>query len=113
MIIRKNDSNLEVNEPGNKVFDYPMPTDQAGFSYQELDGRVPKKGAGKNFVCLEYFYVLAGRADVWIDDIKFDAGPGDIVIINQGCCSYLIAHELKMLTITKPDWYAEQYEICN
>jgi hypothetical protein len=70
----------------------------------------PKKGVGKNDICTEYYYILEGSVEVWIDKIKFSALVGDIVVISPGCWSYLIAQSLKMLTITNPDWNAGQYK---
>lgn len=109
MIIRKQDSNVEVNEPGNKVFDYPLALKDIGISYQELTGRIPKIGSGKNTICAECYYILEGKVEVWIDSVKFSALPGDVITVMPGCQSYLIADHLKMLTITSPDWYAEQH----
>lgn len=109
MITHKQDRNLEVNEPSNIVYDYPLPIKNIGISYQELNGRIPQKGGSKNTICTECYYILEGNVEVWIDGVKLTAVSGDVVTIKPGCQSYLIAKDLKMITITSPDWYVEQH----
>lgn len=111
MLIRKEDTVKEVDEPGVQVLDYRLPMNQIGLSYQELDARVPAKGAGVNEDCEERYYIIEGRATVWIDDQSYEAKAGDLVVIRPGQGSYLIAKNLKMLTVTSPDWYAGQHTI--
>jgi mannose-6-phosphate isomerase-like protein (cupin superfamily) len=110
MIIKKENAKLEVDQPGARIFDYNLSPFQAGISYQELDGRVPESGAGRNAVCEELYYILDGSAEIWIDEVKYQAEPGDVVMIKPGSPSYLIADNLRILTITVPDWYEDQHE---
>ena len=109
MVIKKKSSNLEDFATGS-VWDYPMEGAPVGISYQEHDGRVPEKGWGINTVCWEAFYVLDGNAEVYIDDEKDTIEKGDVVILKPDQKSYLVARKLKLLTITKPNWYKEQYQ---
>lgn len=110
MIIKKQNAKLEADQPGVRILDYNLSPFQTGISYQELDGRVPESGAGKNKVCEELYYIIDGCADIWIDGVKHEAEPGDVVMIKPGSSSYLIADNLRILTITVPDWYEDQYE---
>ncbi len=108
MFIKKNQATTESFAKGI-VQDYPMPNDDLGISYQEQSGRVPVKGWGINDVCHEIYYVISGTAEVYIDNEHKTIQEGDIVILLPGQKSYLIANQLKLLTITQPNWYAGQY----
>lgn len=110
MIIRKARRSLEVNQTDIKIFDYPLELKNIGLSYQELNGRVPEKGAGKNTVCEECYYILEGTVQVVVDGQEFTGEPGDAIAIKPGSSSYLIAHNLKLVTVTSPDWYEDQFE---
>jgi len=84
------------------VWDYPMPNEHLGISYQEHNGRVPQKGWGVNTACLEEYFIIDGKARVFIDNKEYEADKGDIIILEPGQKSYLIADHLKLLTITRP-----------
>ena len=50
MIIKKSKANVEKFGKG-KIYDYPLPDEKIGVSYQEHNGRVPEKGWGINKIC--------------------------------------------------------------
>ena len=109
MVIKKHQTTLESFAKG-KISDYPMGDAPIGISFQEHDGRVPEKGWGINSICFEAYYVIAGSAQVFIDDENYTVEEGDVVILKPGNKSYLVAHHLKLLTITMPNWYQDQYQ---
>lgn len=111
MKIQKNQSKKEKIAGEGFVWDYPVPSEEIGFSVQELNGRVPDKGKYKNKVCNEACYVIKGNGKVYIDDEEFGIKEGDIYFIKPSQKSYVIAKQMKILTITQPNWYKEQCEI--
>lgn len=108
MVISRSQATEESFAKG-KVWDYPMPGEPVGISYQEHDGRVPEKEWGINTVCWEAYYILGGSAQVFIDSKRYKAVEGDVVIVKPNQKSYLVAKQLKVLTITQPNWFIEQY----
>ena len=109
MIIRKSQTKIEHFAKG-KVFDYPMPNKNIGISYQEHNGRVPIKGWGINKVCYELYFIIDGNAETFIDKEKEIIAKGDLVIIFPGQKSYMMANNLKLITVTSPNWNKEQYQ---
>lgn len=109
MIIKKSQRNLEVDEPDMKIFDYDLGTEEVGVSYQELRGRIPKEGQGKNLEVDEWYFVLEGTGTVAIDGQDFAIEQGDIVNLPKGSTSCLEANDMKILTITRPNWFEDQY----
>lgn len=109
MIIKRTNATPETFGNG-KVFDYPMGETTVGISYQEHHGRVPEKGWGINTMCWEAFYVISGKAEVFVDEDHDVIESGDVVVLKPGQKSYIIAENLKLLTVTKPDWFKEQYK---
>lgn len=93
------------------VWDYPMTSKDVGISYQEIDGESPDAGFWKNTVCKEWYFVISGSGTVFIDDTQEQFQAGDIVVLPVGKKHRIIGEKLKMIAITKPDWYEEQAEI--
>lgn len=110
MVIKKAQSVLEVNSHVAKIFDYQLSSDDVGFSYQELHGRVPESGVGRNKQCDEWYFVIDGSGEVSIDGKAEVIEKGDLVIITKKSKSFLVANNMKILTITKPNWRDDQYE---
>ncbi len=113
MHIRSKDRVLEVDEPGVKIYDYNLNDKRLGISYQELNGRVPGEGVGINTECDEWYFVIEGKTEVNIDQKKYSAEEGDIIFIPKGSTSHLTANSLKLLTITRPDWFQQQHKVVN
>lgn len=111
MLIKKKQAKREKISKNGLVYDYPMPSKYLGIATQELNFRIPDKGWYKNKICDEICYVISGSAILFIDDKKFNIKQGDIFIIKPKQKSYLQADNLKILTITRPNWYKEQCEI--
>lgn len=110
MVIRKNQTTKIAATPGNIIWDYPMPSEDHGVSYQELDGPIPETGWYRNTVCHELFYIIEGTATMFIDDKKYEAGPGDVVILTPNQKHKGVYHQTKMITVTSPNWYEKQCE---
>ncbi len=110
MVIKKAQSVLEVNSTVAKIFDYPLGSDDVGFSYQELHGRIPESGVGKNNRCDEWYFVIDGTGEVTINGKSEVIEKGDLVVLTKQSKSFLIANNMKILTITKPNWSEDQYD---
>lgn len=111
MLIKKKQRTKEQFGNNGLVWDYPMPEDKIGIALQELDGRVPDSGWGRNNICYEVCYAISGTAEVFVGDRKYEVAEGDIFVIKPREKSYIIGHDLKILTVTSPNWYKEQCEI--
>lgn len=111
MFIRKTQTKKEQFGKNGLVWDYPMPDEKIGIAVQELNGRVPDSGWGRNNVCYEVCYVLKGTGDVFIEDKNFKVEEGDMFTINPKEKSYIVGRNLKILTATSPNWYKEQCEM--
>ena len=90
------------------VWDYPVPDEQIGFARQKLNGRVPEKGFYVNKVCHELVYILQGSGTLILESKKIKFEPGDLLVIPPGKKSAIIAHHVILLTITRPNFYADQ-----
>mgnify|MGYP001607984401 CR=1 FL=1 len=115
MIIKKNQRKKEKISGKGIIYDYPVKSKKMGFSVQELDertpGRIPERGEYKNKICNEICYVISGKGSVFINNKKINISEGDIYFVKPNQKSFLIAKKIKILTITKPDWYKEQCEV--
>ncbi len=94
-----------------KGWDYVLPTEDIGISYQEYDGEAPDHGRWVNTVCWEAYFVITGSATIYEDDTEYEVGPRDVVIMLPGQKIRMNARKLKILTITKPNWYESQAKI--
>lgn len=111
MLIKSSDS-TKISIPEGTIWDYPMPNEDVGISYQTLNGRVPTKGRGVNTVCQEIYFVISGTATIYLGDKHYSVGSNDIVVIEPNIASHLEgANDLKIITITRPNWYEKQYKI--
>ncbi|MCK5413593.1 MAG: AraC family ligand binding domain-containing protein [Candidatus Pacebacteria bacterium] len=111
MIIRKKEAQIEKISSEGNVWDYPMPNEQIGIAFQGLNGRVPDYGWYKNKACYEICYLISGSGIFFIDGSNFKASAGDVVVIERNKKSYIEAKNLKMITITKPNWSEEQCQL--
>ena len=110
MIIRKQQTTQEGISKNHQIWDYKLPNEKIGVSYQELNGRVPEKGWGINETCFEVYYVISGKAKANIDKNVYDIESGDLVVLEPHHKSYLEANNLQIITITNPNWLPEQYK---
>lgn len=100
----------KILSPGGAIWDYPLPTEDIGIAYQILDGRGPRKGAYLNTVCHEVYFIISGTATFHIKGAKWDVKENDLVIIEPNTPHSVEAKNLKYITITRPNWYEEQYK---
>lgn len=110
MLIKRSKAVIEPFANG-KIWDYLLPDEKIGISYQEYkSGRAPAKGWALNKVCFEIYYIVGGKAKIFLDDEHYFVEKGDLVIIKPGQKIYFIVNNLKMVTVTQPNFYYEQYE---
>jgi mannose-6-phosphate isomerase-like protein (cupin superfamily) len=92
------------------IWDYPMPNKEIGISYQKLNGRGPKKGRYLNKVCHEIYFIISGTAKFYINDQAHQVEAKDSIVVEPNVAHYIKTSKLEYLTITRPDWYDEQYK---
>lgn len=110
MIIRKSQAILEPFANG-KIYDYLLPDEKIGISFQEYEsGRAPSKGWAVNKKCYEIYFIVSGSAEIYLDNEHSQVESGDLVIIKPKQKIYFISHKLKMITVTQPNFFYEQYE---
>lgn len=84
MVIKKSKATpIKANEQST-IWDYPMPSEDTGLSFQNLNGRLPEKGWYRNKVCHEIFFITKGTAQLNIDDKEYEVAEGDIVVLKPG-----------------------------
>lgn len=94
------------------IFDYPMPNEELGISYQILHGRCPVKGRYLNTKVHEIYFIISGSATFFLGSKKFTIGKNDIIIVKPNTPHHLEnVKNLKFITITRPNWYPEQYKL--
>ena len=92
-----------------QIWDYLINKD-IGISYQELTMRGPISGRYLNKECHEIYYVIKGSAKFFVGEDEYSVGEKDVVVVKPNIAHYIETEELQYITITRPDWYEEQYE---
>lgn len=95
---------------GGGIWDYPMPDKTLGISFQTLEGRGPEKNQYLNNVCHEIYFIIKGHGTFVINGKKHDVKEKDVIVIEPNIPHYIETQHLEYITITRPDWYEEQYE---
>lgn len=95
---------------GGGIWDYPMPDNTLGISFQTLEGRGPEKNQYLNKVCHEIYFIIKGTATFVLDGKRSNVKAHDVVIVEPNTPHYIETKHLEYITITRPDWYEEQYE---
>lgn len=111
IMLIKADTRAFATAINGKGWDYPLPTEDIGISYQEYDGKAPDHGRWINTVCWEAYFIIDGTATIEIDSTTYEAQARDLLVILPGQKVRMTARQLKLLTITKPNWYESQAKI--
>jgi mannose-6-phosphate isomerase-like protein (cupin superfamily) len=111
MIIRKGDATPVYPNSSSTIFDYPMPDEATGLSFQNLNGRLPEKGSYRNKICREFFFITKGTARITIDGKEYEVREGDVVVLMPNQIHFGEYDDVSMLTISEPNWTEEQCEI--
>lgn len=98
------------SEPGNIIRDYEI-SKEVGMSYQELSGRGPKSGRYLNKVCSEIFFVVNGSGVFVVGDERYQVQEKDVVVVEPNTPFHIETDNIVYITITRPNWYEEQYEL--
>jgi mannose-6-phosphate isomerase-like protein (cupin superfamily) len=109
-MVIKSANTSKIPIPGGTIWNYPLPSEDIGISYQELNGPGPLRGWYLNTVCHEIYFVISGTAVFFIKDKKYDVEQNDVIIVEPNSKHKIDAKNLKYITITKPDWYEGQYQ---
>jgi mannose-6-phosphate isomerase-like protein (cupin superfamily) len=108
MFIPFNDTTKIDTEEGT-IWDYLI-NSEVGLSYQQLNMRGPRSGRYLNKKCHEIYFVISGVATFFVGDDEYSVGAKDIVVVEPGTPHHIETRKLTYVTITRPDWYEEQYE---
>lgn len=100
----------EIQTTEGTIWDYPMPNKEIGISYQTLSGRGPAKGRYCNTVCNEIYFIIKGSATFYIAESTHEVREKDVVIVEPNTSHHFETEHLEYITITRPDWYEEQYK---
>lgn len=109
MVVRFSDTE-KISVAEGTIWDYPLPTEDIGIAYQKLHGRGPQQGLYLNKVCHEIYFIISGSATFYIKNEKYEVKARDAVIVEPNTKHYFEADNLEYITITRPNWYEEQYE---
>lgn len=105
-MIYKKDKAVEFEKQGVKmrVYNSKEQCAEASVVYQETQkGHFEEFYHSKsNFI----FYIIEGAGTWYIEDVPYDVGPGDVVIVPPGKRFYYKGY-LKQICITSPSWEPE------
>ena len=96
--------------PEATIWDYPISKD-IGISYQQLKGRGPQTGQYLNTVCHEIYFIIKGTATFDVKGEKQTVKEKDVVVVEPNTPHSIETTNLEYITITRPDWYEEQYQL--
>lgn len=99
----------KISTAEGNIWDYPINKD-VGVSYQELHMRGPKSGRYLNKVCHEIYFIIKGQAKFFVGSDEYDVHEKDIVVVEPNTAHYIETSDLVYITVTRPDWYEEQYQ---
>lgn len=99
----------KIDAEGCTVWDYPISKDM-GVAYQHLTMRGPESGRYLNKVCHEIYFIIKGFVTFFVGDDKYTVGAKDVVVVEPNTAHHIETENLEYITITRPDWYEEQYE---
>ncbi|HTH72366.1 MAG TPA: cupin domain-containing protein [Candidatus Pristimantibacillus sp.] len=100
----------KIDTDGGPIWDYDINKD-VGLSYQELHRRGPESGHYLNKKCHEILFVIRGSARFTVGGKEYDVHEKDTVVVEPGVPYAIDTTDLAYITITRPDWYEEQYEL--
>lgn len=109
MIIKFSDSS-KISITEGTIWDYPLPKEDIGISYQEVKGRCPKKGKYLNTVCNEIYFILSGTATFHLRNEDTHMETKDVIIVESNTPHWFETEGLTYITITRPNWFEEQYK---
>ena len=111
MVIKRSQTTEIKANAESTIWDYPMPTEETGITFQTLTGRLPEKGWYINKVCHEIIFITDGKAEINIDGESHQLEKGDVVILKPGQKHFGKYLKTSLITITSPNWYEEQCDI--
>jgi mannose-6-phosphate isomerase-like protein (cupin superfamily) len=105
-------STSKISTVEGTIWDYEI-NKEVGVSYQHLAMRGPKSGRYLNRECHEIYFIIEGSAKFFVDGTEYEVEEveaKDIVVVEPNTPHYIETNNLTYITITRPDWYEEQYE---
>jgi mannose-6-phosphate isomerase-like protein (cupin superfamily) len=98
-----------VDSKEGTIWDYFI-SKEIGVSYQELHARGPESGQYLNTECHEIYFVVEGSAQFSINGEEYTVNEKDIVVVEPNTPHHIKTNNLRYITITRPDWFPEQYK---
>lgn len=99
----------KISTKEGSIWDY-LVNDEVGIAYQQLTMRGPKSGRYLNKVCHEIYFIIEGTATFYVGKEIYQVKQKDVVVVLPNTPHYIETSDLKYITITRPDWYEDQYE---
>ncbi|WP_291036407.1 cupin domain-containing protein [Herbiconiux sp.] len=102
-------SSREITTPDGTIWKYAV-KDEVGISYQTLNTSSPESGRHLNKEVHEIYFIIQGTATFTVGDETFEVSDRDIVVVEPMVAHSIETDGLTFMTITRPDWFFEQYE---
>lgn len=102
----------EITTPDGTIWKY-LVNGQVGISHQTLTTSSPETGQHLNKKVHEIYFILEGTATFHVGDESYKVSERDIVVVEPMAAHSIATEGLTFMTITRPDWFYEQYEHVN
>ena len=99
----------EITTPEGTIWKY-LVNKEVGISYQTLATSSPESGRHLNKEVHEIYFIIQGTATFTVGDDEYEVGERDIVVVEPMASHSIKTQGLTFVTITRPDWFFEQYE---
>jgi mannose-6-phosphate isomerase-like protein (cupin superfamily) len=100
----------EIPTPDGTIWKYSV-NDAVGISYQALTADTPATGRHLNREVHEIYFIIEGNATFTVGDEEHEVRERDIVVVEPLAAHSIKTTGLTYMTITRPDWHYEQYEL--
>lgn len=99
----------EIATPEGTIRKYRVLPD-AGIAHQVITTSSPASGSHLNKEVQEIYFIIEGTAVITVGEDSFEVGEKDIVVVEPMVPHSIRTEGLTYLTVTRPDWFFEQYE---
>ncbi|MBU0648329.1 cupin domain-containing protein [Patescibacteria group bacterium] len=102
---------MKVNSKACIVWEYNLPSQKVGVASALINGRYPKEGWVVNKKIEEVYYIESGKGRVMFEDEECVVKKGDMVYLAKGKKYWVRGDKLRLVVVTAPPWYKEQYSM--
>lgn len=109
LLVKKNESK-KIDENGVSVFhEYNLPFDRMSVGVSEIHGRYPKVGFDADKKVEAVWYVIEGKASIYLKGEIYEVESGDMIMIPANEKFWIDADHLKLVVVSSPPWTFEQH----